>query len=142
MKTLFLKPKQVERKWWLIDAEGQVLGRLASRIALVLRGKHKPSFAPNMEMGDWVVVVNADKAVTTGNKIRDKVYYRHSGYPGGFRSVTLGKVMVRKPTFPMEQAIKRMLPKGPLGRKLFTNVKIYAGPNHPHGAQKPEKLEL
>ena len=142
MKTLYLKPDQLERKWWLVDAEGQVLGRLASRIAILLRGKHKVGFAPNTELGDWVVIVNADKAVLTGNKRRDKVYHRHSGYPGGFKSVTFEKILVQKPTFPMEKAIKRMLPKGPLGRKLFTNVKIYAGPSHPHAAQKPERIEL
>jgi large subunit ribosomal protein L13 len=142
MKTLNVKPAQVERKWWLVDAEGQVLGRLASRVAILLRGKHKPTFAPNAETGDWVVIVNAEKAVVTGKKSRDKVYYRHSGYPGGLKTVNYEKVLVRKPTFPMEQAIKRMLPKGPLGRTLFTNVKIYAGPSHPHAAQKPEKIEL
>jgi large subunit ribosomal protein L13 len=142
MKTLCLKSTQVERKWWLVDAEGQVLGRVASRIALLLRGKHKPGFAPNMEMGDWVVIVNAEKAVVTGNKSKDKTYYRHSGYPGGLKTVSYEKVLAKKPTFPMEQAIKRMLPRGPLGRKLFTNVKIYAGPSHPHAAQKPEKIEL
>jgi large subunit ribosomal protein L13 len=142
MKTIFLKPAQVERKWWLVDAEGQVLGRLASRVAILLRGKHKPGFAPNAETGDWVVIVNAEKAVVTGKKSKDKIYYRHSGYPGGLRMINYEKVLTRKPTFPMEQAIKRMLPKGPLGRKLFTNVKIYAGPSHPHAAQKPEKFEL
>ncbi|MBN1836120.1 MAG: 50S ribosomal protein L13 [Spirochaetales bacterium] len=142
MKTLFLKPNQVERRWWLVDAEGQVLGRLASRVAILLRGKHKAGFAPNMEMGDWVVIVNAEKAVLTGRKSRDKLYRRHSGYPGGLKTVTYEKVLVQKPTFPMEQAIRRMLPKGPMGRKLFTNVKIYAGASHPHAAQKPEKIEL
>ena len=142
MKTLNVKPAQVERKWWLVDAEGQVLGRLASRVALLLRGKHKPAFAPNAETGDWVVIVNAEKAVVTGKKAKDKVYYRHSGYPGGLKTVNYEKVLARKPTFPMEQAIKRMLPKGPLGRKLFTNVKIYAGPSHPHAAQKPERIEF
>jgi large subunit ribosomal protein L13 len=142
MKTIFLKPSEVERKWWLVDAEGQVLGRLASRIALLLRGKHKPGFAPHMEMGDWVVVVNADKVRVTGKKSKEKTYVRHSGYPGGLKTVTYEKVKAAKPTFPLEQAVKGMLPKNALGRKLFTNVKIYAGPSHPHAAQKPEKIEL
>jgi len=142
MKTIFVKPRDVERKWWLVDAEGQVLGRLASRIIIYLRGKHKALYTPHQEIGDYVVVVNADKVVVTGDKMNSKYYYRHSRHPGGFRSEPLGKVMARKPTFPLEQAIKRMLPRGIMGRKLFKNVKIYAGPEHPHAAQKPEKLVL
>lgn len=142
MRTLFLRPNQIERKWRLVDAEGQVLGRLASRVAILLRGKHRPGFAPHMETGDWVVIVNAKKAVVTGKKSREKLYYRHSGYPGGLKTTSYEKILASKPTFPMEQAIKRMLPKGALGRKLFKNVKIYAGPSHPHAAQKPEKFEL
>lgn len=142
MKTIFVKPKDVERKWWLVDAKDQVLGRLASRIALVLRGKHKPIYSPHMETGDFVVVVNAEKVKITGNKREEKLYYRHSGYPGGLKTEVLGKVMTKKPTFPLEHAVKGMLPKGKMGRKLFQNVKIYAGPEHPHEAQKPEKLEF
>ncbi len=142
MKTIFVKPKDVQRKWWLVDAEDQVLGRLASRIATVLRGKHKPIYSPHMETGDYVVVVNAEKVKITGNKKEDKLYYRHSGYPGGLKTEVLGKVMTKKPTFPLEHAIKGMLPKGKMGRKIFQNVKIYAGPEHPHEAQKPEKLEF
>jgi len=142
MKTIFVKQKDVERKWWLVDAEDQVLGRLASRIALVLRGKHKPIYSPHMETGDFVVVVNAEKVKITGNKREQKLYYRHSGYPGGLKTEVLGKVMTKKPTFPLEHAVKGMLPKGKMGRKIFQNVKIYAGPEHPHEAQKPEKLEF
>jgi len=142
MKTIFVKPKDVERKWWLVDAEGQTLGRLASRITTVLRGKHKPIYSPHMETGDYVVVVNAEKVKITGNKREQKVYYRHSGYPGGLRTEVLGKLMITKPTFALEHAIKGMLPRGKMGRKIFKNVKIYAGAEHPHGAQKPETLEL
>jgi large subunit ribosomal protein L13 len=142
MKTIFVKPKDVQRKWWLVDAEGQVLGRLAARIAAVLRGKHKPIYSPHMETGDFVVVVNAEKVRITGNKLQQKLYYRHSGYPSGLKTEALGKMMVKKPTFALEHAIKGMLPRGKMGRKLFGNVKIYAGPEHPHGAQKPEKLEF
>ena len=142
MKTIFVKPKDVERKWWLVDAEDQTLGRLASRITTVLRGKHKPIYSPHMETGDFVVVVNAEKVKITGNKREQKVYYRHSGYPGGLKTEVLGKLTTTKPTFALEHAIKGMLPRGKMGRKIFKNVKIYAGTEHPHGAQKPEKLEL
>jgi large subunit ribosomal protein L13 len=142
MKTIFVKPKDVERKWWLVDADGQTLGRLASRITTVLRGKHKPIYSPHMETGDFVVVVNAEKVKITGNKREQKVYYRHSGYPGGLKTEVLGKLMRTKPTFALEHAIKGMLPRGKMGRKIFKNVKVYAGAEHPHGAQKPEKLEL
>jgi large subunit ribosomal protein L13 len=142
MKTIFVNPKDVERKWWLVDAEGQTLGRLASRIVLVLRGKNKAAFVPHQEVGDWVVVINADKVRVTGKKLTDKIYYRFTGYPGGVRQEPLGRRMARRPTFPLEQAIKGMLPKGPLGRKLFKNVKVYAGAGHPHAAQKPQKIEL
>jgi len=125
-----------------VDAEGQTLGRLASRIVLVLRGKNKAAFVPHQEVGDWVIVVNADKVRITGKKLTDKIYYRFTGYPGGVRQEPMGRRMARKPTFPMEKAIKGMLPKGPLGRKLFKNVKVYAGSSHPHAAQKPQKIEL
>ncbi len=125
-----------------MDAEGQTLGRLASRIVLVLRGKNKAAFVPHQEVGDWVIVVNADKVRITGKKLTDKIYYRFTGYPGGVRQEPMGRRMARKPTFPMEKAIKGMLPKGPLGRKLFKNVKVYAGSSHPHAAQKPQKIEL
>jgi len=142
MKTIFVNPKEVERKWWLVDAEGQTLGRLASRIAHVLRGKNKPAFTPHQEVGDWVVVVNADKVRVTGRKLTDKIYYRFTGWSGGIRQEPLGRRLARRPTFPLEQAIRGMLPKGPLGRKLFKNVKVYAGSSHPHAAPKPQKIEL
>jgi len=142
MKTIFVKPSSVQRKWYLIDAEGKNLGRLASSIASILRGKHRAYFTPHQEIGDYVIVVNADRISVTGNKLSDKVYTRHSGYPGGIKSETLGKVIKRKPTFPLEHAIKGMLPKNRLGRKLFNNVKVYAGPRHPHGSQQPEKIEV
>ena len=142
MKTIFVNPKEVERKWWLVDADGQTLGRLASRIAHVLRGKNKPAFVPHQEVGDWVVVVNAEKIRVTGKKLTDKIYYRFTGWPGGVSQEPLGRRMARRPTFPVEQAVKGMLPKGPLGRKLFKNVKVYAGPSHPHAAQKPQKIDL
>jgi len=142
MKTIFVNPKTVERKWYLIDAEGKVLGRVAALAASLARGKHKPCFAPHQEIGDYVIVINSEKARLTGRKRTDKLYYRHSGYPGGLKSESYDKVVVRKPTFPMEHALKGMLPKNRLGRKLFRNVKIYAGPTHPHGAQKPERIEV
>jgi large subunit ribosomal protein L13 len=142
MKTIFLKPKELSRKWYLIDASDKILGKVAVKAANILRGKTKPYYAPHMEMGDFVIIVNADKLSVTGNKIADKMYYRHSGYPGGLRTENLGKVMQKRPTFPLEHAIKGMLPKGRLGRKLFNNVKIYVGDKHPHDAQKPQVLEV
>ncbi len=142
MQTIFFKPAQVERKWFLIDAEGKVLGRVAAKAAHLLRGKHKAYFAPNLDMGDHVIVVNAEKAKVTGRKVDDKRYYRHSRFAGGLKVETYGKVIARKPTFPMEQAIKGMLPRGRLGRRLYKHLKVYAGPDHPHAAQVPEKIEL
>ncbi len=142
MKTIFLNPADVERKWYLVDAEGKVLGRLASRVVALLRGKNKPSFAPHQDMGDAVVIVNAEKVKVTGRKPAQKMYYRHSRYPGGFRAEPYGKVIARKPAWPLERAIAGMLPKGPLGRKIFKRLKVYAGPVHPHAAQKPEKIEI
>ena len=142
MKTIFIKPKEIERKWYLIDAEGVVLGRLAVKVADLLRGKHKAIFTPNMEVGDYVIVINAEKAVVTGRKAEQKMYYHYSGYPGGLKSVNYAKMIVKKPTYPLEHAVKGMLPKGRLGRKLFKNVKIYAGAEHPHASQKPVKVEI
>jgi large subunit ribosomal protein L13 len=142
VKTISPGKKGIQRKWYIVDAEGKRLGRVAVRVASVLRGKHKAAFTSNIESGDWVVVVNADKVVVTGRKRTDKLYRRHSGYPGGLKTESFDKVIARKPTFPVEHAIRGMLPKGRLGRRLFTNAKIYAGPEHPHGAQKPEKLEI
>lgn len=142
MKTIFVKKKDVKNRWYIIDAQGKTLGRLAAKIVPILRGKHKAYYTPHMEVGDKVIVINAEKIRVTGNKLREKVYYRHSGYPGGLKSENLEKVLARKPIFPLEHAIKGMLPKGPLGRKLFKNVKVYAGSEHPHLAQKPEELKI
>lgn len=140
MKTIFVKPGEIKRKWYLIDAEGKTLGHLAVRVVTLLRGKHKPIYTPHQEVGDFVIIINSEKVVVTGKKQTDKLYYRHSGYPGGLKVVNYAKIMARKPTFPIEHAIKGMLPKNRLGRKLFTNVKVYSGPRHPHGAQKPEQI--
>jgi len=142
MKTIYVKAKDVERKWYIVDASGKTLGRVAVKIASVLRGKNKPYYTPHQELGDYVVVVNADKIAVTGNKRAAKVYYRHSGHAGGLKAETFEKVIARKPTFPLETAIRGMLPKNRLGRKLFKNVKVYAGESHPHGAQKPEQMEI
>jgi large subunit ribosomal protein L13 len=142
MKTIFVKPADVERKWYLVDADGKTLGRLASRVVTVLRGKNKPVYAPHWDLGDSVVIINAEKVKVTGRKPAQKLYYRHSGYPGGFRAEPYGKVIARKPAWPLEKAIKGMLPKGALGRKIFKNLKVYAGPNHPHAAQKPVPLDI
>ena len=142
MKTVFVKPASVERKWYVIDAEGKVLGRLAAKVATLVRGKHKAIFAPNQELGDYVVVINADKAVVTGRKAQQKLYYRHSGYVGGLKVNTYEKLAARHPTAPLENAIKGMLPKGPLGRKMAKNAKIYAGSQHPHAAQNPTAIDL
>jgi large subunit ribosomal protein L13 len=142
MKTVFVKPTEVERKWFLLDAEGKVLGRVAARVASILRGKEKAVFAPHQEVGDYVVVVNADKIVITGNKAKQKQYHRHSGYPGGLKTVNYEKLIEKHPASPLELAIKGMLPKGPLGRKLFKNAKVYSGAEHPHAAQNLQKIEL
>ena len=141
MKTIFVKPKDVVRKWFIIDAQGQRLGRIATKAVRLLRGKHKPLYTPHQEVGDYVIIINAEKVELTGNKRQGKMYYRHSGYPGGLKVASFEKMLSKKPTFPMEAAVKGMLPKGPLGRKLFTNLKVYAGENHPHGAQMPEPIE-
>jgi large subunit ribosomal protein L13 len=142
MKTIFAKPASVERKWFIIDAEGKVLGRVAAKAAAIVRGKHKAIFVPHQEIGDFVVVINADKIAVTGRKAQQKLYYRHSGYVGGLKSQNFEKVIERHPTQPLESAIKGMLPKGPLGRKLAKNAKIYAGTNHPHASQKPAPIEV
>jgi len=142
MKTVFVKPKNVERKWFLIDADGLILGRVAARVASILRGKEKAIFAPNEEFGDYVVVINAEKIAVSGNKAEDKKYHSHTGYAGGLRTVNFKKLIEKHPASPLELAIKGMLPKGPLGRKLLKNVKIYAGAEHPHAAQNLQKLEL
>lgn len=138
MKTVYVNLKDVQRKWYVIDAEGVILGKLAVEVAKLLRGKHKPEYAPHQEIGDYVVVVNAGKIRVTGRKPIQKMYHHHSGYPGALKSTPFGKMIANKPTFPVEHAIKGMLPKNRLGRKLFTNVKVYAGSSHPHSAQQPE----
>lgn len=142
MKTIFVKPASLERKWYLIDAEGKELGRVAVAAARILRGKNKPEYAPHHDMGDFVIIINAEKANLTGNKYEDKIYYRHTNYPGGLKKESYADVIVRKPTFPMERAVKGMLPKGPLGNKLFTKMKVYAGDTHPHAAQQPIQVEI
>lgn len=130
------------QRWYVIDAEGQVLGRVATTVAQIIRGKDKPSFTPHMDCGDYVIVVNADKIVVTGNKEEQKIYYRHSNYPGGLRATKLKDMRAKHPTRILEAAVKGMLPKNPLGEKLFHHLKAYAGPNHPHESQQPERLEL
>lgn len=142
MKTIFVKPATIEKKWYLIDAEGKELGRVAVVAARILRGKNKPEYVPHQDMGDFVIIVNAAKAALSGNKYQDKMYYRHSNYPGGLTTESYADMVVRKPTFPMEHAVKGMLPKGPLGNKLFTNMKVYAGDTHPHAAQQPIQVEI
>lgn len=142
MKTLFVKPAEATRSWFIIDAQGQRLGRVAVKAANLLRGKHKPFFTAHQEIGDYVVIVNADKIDVTGRKREDKIYYRHTGFPGGLRETTFAKLIERHPTDPIEMAIRGMLPKGPLGRKLALNCKVYAGPDHPHAAQKPVAIEV
>ena len=143
MKTYSAKPAEIEKKWILIDAENMVVGRLAAVIATRLRGKHLPTFTPHMDCGDHIVVINADKVKFTGRKLNDKKYYRHTGYPGGIKETTPAKVL--EGNFPervVELAVKRMLPRGPLGRQHLRNLKIYAGAEHPHEAQSPEKLDV
>jgi large subunit ribosomal protein L13 len=142
MKTYSPKAGEVNEKWWVVDAEGQVLGRLASRVAAVLRGKHRPEFTPHMDLGDHVVVINAAKVVLSGNKSTLKTYERYSGYPGGRRVIPLKRVLNRHPERIVERAIKGMLPHNRLGRNLYRKLRVYAGPEHPHVAQKPEPLSL
>jgi large subunit ribosomal protein L13 len=133
--TYSLRARDITREWLVLDAADQTLGRLATRIARLLRGKHKPTFSPHLEMGDYVIVVNAARVRVTGKKLRQKIYYRHSGYPGGLKSVTLGELMATRPTRVVEMAVRGMLPHNRLGRKIFKNLKVYAGPEHPHEAQ-------
>jgi len=142
VKTYVVKPKDFVREWYVVDAEGQTLGRLASKIAQVLKGKHKPIYTPNFDTGDHVIVVNADKIHVTGNKLTQKIYYRHSQYPGGLKSVSLEDQLQQHPTRVLEAAVKGMLPKNKLGRAMIQKLKIYAAPEHPHQAQCPKPLEL
>ncbi len=142
MKTYQQKPAEVQRDWFVVDAQGKVLGRLASRIASILRGKHKPTFTPHVDGGDFVVVVNAEKVRLTGRKLHEKVYYWHSGYPGGIKSATAAQMLDRKPEWVIQKAVQRMLPKNPLGRRMLRKLKVYRGPEHPHAAQQPKPLDL
>ena len=140
MNTYMPNPSQIERKWYVVDAEGQTLGRLSAEVAKVLRGKNKPVFTPYADCGDYVIVVNAEKIKVTGKKLDQKIYYHHSDYVGGMKETTLREMMAKKPEQVIELAVKGMLPKGPLGREMFTKLHVYAGAEHPHAAQKPETL--
>ena len=140
MQTYMANPDKIERKWYVVDATGYTLGRLASEVAKVLRGKNKPIFTPHMDCGDYVIVVNAEKIKVTGKKLDQKIYYNHSDYVGGMRETTLRELMAKKPEKVIELAVKGMLPKGPLGRSMFTKLHVYAGPEHEQAAQKPEVL--
>ncbi|GBD90842.1 50S ribosomal protein L13 [bacterium BMS3Abin04] len=140
--TRFIKTEDADRKWYIVDANDQVLGRLASNIATIIRGKHKPIFTPNMDTGDFVIVINAEKVKLTGKRAFDKTYFSHSGYPGGVKTITITEMLQNKPEFVIENAVKGMLPKKRLGRKLIKKLKVYAGDNHPHTAQQPETLSF
>ncbi|MEG0385780.1 50S ribosomal protein L13 [Solibacillus cecembensis] len=143
MRTTFMaKGHEVERKWLVVDAEGQTLGRLASEVAAILRGKHKPTFTPNVDTGDHVIIINAEKIELTGNKLKGKIYYRHTQFTGGLKQRTAGEMKEKYPTQMLELAIKGMLPKNSLGRQMFTKLNVYTGAEHPHAAQKPEAYEL
>ena len=141
-KTFSAKPGGVEQKWYVVDAENEVVGRLAARIATILRGKHKPEYTPHVDTGDFIVVINADKVRFTGKKETDKQYFRHTGYPGGVKLTSPKEARVAKPTFIVEHAVKGMLPRTKLGRQMITKLNVYAGPDHPHGAQQPEALSF
>ena len=140
MNTFMANPDKIERKWYVVDAEGCTLGRLASEVASVLRGKNKPVFTPHVDTGDYVIVINAEKVKVTGKKLDQKVYYRHSEYVGGMKETTLREMLAKKPEKVVELAVKGMLPKGPLGNQMYTKLYVYAGPEHKHAAQKPEVL--
>lgn len=142
MKTYYAKPGEVEREWLVVDATDVPLGRLASEVASILRGKHKPQYTPHVDVGDFVIVVNADKVKLTGKKLQDKRIFRHSGYPGGLKSVALGDMLAKRPERVVERAVKGMLPKNSLGRAMGKKLKVYAGPDHPHQAQKPRQITL
>ena len=139
MKTFMPKAADITRKWYVVDAEGLALGRVASQVANILRGKNKPIYTPNVDTGDYVIVINAEKVAVTGKKESDKVYKRHSGYPGGLKETTLGEMRAKKPEEIIYHAVRGMMPKGRLGRQMFKKLKVYAGPEHPHTAQKPEE---
>ncbi len=142
MKTFTAKPESVQRDWYVIDAEGKTLGRLATEIARRLRGKHKPEYTPHVDTGDYIIVINCEKVAVTGRKASDKMYYRHTGFPGGIREINFEKLIARKPEMVIEKAVKGMLPKGPLGRAMFRKLKVYAGTEHQHAAQQPQVLDI
>ncbi|MRI32310.1 50S ribosomal protein L13 [Endozoicomonas sp. OPT23] len=142
MKTFSAKPETVKRDWYVVDAEGKTLGRLATEIASRLRGKHKPEYTPHVDTGDYIVVVNAEKVHVTGRKASNKMYYRHTGFPGGLREASFEKLIAHKPEMIIEKAVKGMLPKGPLGREMYRKMKVYAGTEHPHASQQPQKLDI
>ena len=142
MKTFVAKPHEVKRDWYIIDAKGKVLGRVASEVARRLRGKHKPEYTPHVDTGDYIVIINAADVVVTGAKFEDKMYYRHTGYPGGIRETNFRKMQERFPGRALEKAVKGMLPKGPLGYAMFKKLKVYAGEEHPHTAQQPQQLDI
>lgn len=142
MKTISAKPETVKRDWYVVDAAGKTLGRMAAEIAHRLRGKHKPEYTPHVDTGDYIVVINASQVRVTGNKARDKMYHRHTGYPGGLKSVNFTQLMEKAPERVIESAVKGMLPRGPLGRAMFRKLKVYAGNEHPHAAQQPQELSI
>ena len=142
MNSYMAKSGEVDQKWYIVDGEGKVFGRVASQVASILRGKNKPEFTPNVDTGDYVIVVNAEKLVLTGNKLDQKMYYRHSGYPGGLKKTSYRDLMQKKPELAFTEAVRRMLPKNTLGKKMLTKLRVYKGADHGHTAQKPEMLEL
>jgi large subunit ribosomal protein L13 len=142
MKTFTAKPESVKRDWFVVDASGKTLGRVATEIARRLRGKHKPEYTPHVDTGDYIVVINAEKISVTGNKAKAKMYHSHTGYPGGLKSINFEKLIIKKPEMIIEKAVKGMLPRGPLGRAMFRKLKVYAGPEHNHTAQQPQVLDI
>ncbi|MCK0155011.1 50S ribosomal protein L13 [Alcanivorax sp. S6407] len=142
MKTYSAKPESVKRDWYVVDASGKTLGRLATEVASRLRGKHKPEYTPHVDTGDYIVVINAEKVAVTGNKANDKMYYRHTGYPGGLKEANFATLQAEKPEMIIEKAVKGMLPRNPLGRDMYRKLKVYAGAEHPHTAQQPQQLEI
>lgn len=142
MKTFVAKPETVKRDWYVVDAEGKTLGRLATEIALRLRGKHKPEYTPHVDCGDYIVVINAEKIQVTGNKAEGKIYYSHTGFPGGLKSISFEKLIIRKPEMVIESAVRGMLPRGPLGRAMFRKMKVFVGAQHNHAAQQPQVLDI
>ena len=142
MKTYSAKPESVKRDWYVVDASGKTLGRLATEVASRLRGKHKPEYTPHVDTGDYIVVINAEKVTVTGNKANDKMYYRHTGYPGGLKEANFATLQAEKPEMIIEKAVKGMLPRNPLGRDMYRKLKVYAGAEHPHTAQQPQQLEI